>query len=190
VKALVEQLRARVEGLGWPGVAGIAVAVFAAAMWLSAVVPARDERDLLELEANKLERRSRGAANEAKRPPTAPEQLATFYAFFPGAASTPDWLGKIHAAAGAKGLQLASGEYKVTKSGSSRLARYQITLPVQGTYPQIRGFIGAVLQEVPAAVVEEVSLKRESVESARLDARIRITLYMSAPPGASGGAGA
>jgi Tfp pilus assembly protein PilO len=188
VNALVAEIRRRVDALGWPGVAGIALIVFAAAAWLSAIVPATEERDLLQLEADKLERRTRGAATAGARPPTAPEQLATFYAFFPAAASTPDWLGKIHAAAAAKGLTLASGEYKIAKAGSPRLARYQITLPVQGTYPQIRGFIGAVLADVPAAVVEEVSLRRESVESAKLEARVRITLYIAAPSGNGTGA--
>lgn len=187
MSALLAQLRASVDALGRAGVAGIALLVFAAAAWLSAVEPAREERDLLALEAAKLERRSRGAGTEATRPPTAPEQLASFYAFFPAPSSTPDWLGKIHAAAAAKGLQLASGDYKVVRTGTARLARYQITLPVQGTYPQIRGFIGAVLQDVPVAVVEEVALKRDSVETAKLDARIRITLYMGVP--GEGGSG-
>lgn len=185
---LVAELRRRVDVLGGPGVSGIALLVFSAAAWVSGVVPATEERDLLQLESDKLERHHRGEASAAARAPSAPAQLATFYAFFPGAASTPDWLARIHAAAVAKGLTLASGEYKVGKTGSPRLARYQITLPVQGTYPQIRGFIGAVLAEVPAAVIEEVSLKRESVESERLDARIRIALYMAAPRGAESGA--
>lgn len=188
MSAGVQALRARVEALGLPGVAGIALAVFAAAVSLSALQPAIAERDLLQLEADKLERRSRGAASAAERAPSAPEQLATFYAFFPGAASTPEWLAKVNAAARANGLTLAAGEYKVSKAGTPRLARYQITLPVQGTYPQIRGFVGAVLAEVPAAVVEEVSLKRESVESAKLEARIRITLYLAAPAGREAGA--
>jgi Tfp pilus assembly protein PilO len=186
--AIAATLRRGLDALGRPGVAGIALVVCAAAAWLSAIRPAMEERDLLRLEVEKLERRTRGAAATAERPPGAPEQLATFYAFFPPAASTPEWLAKIHAAAAAKGLALASGEYKVSKAGSARLARYQVTLPVQGTYPQIRGFIGAVLAEVPAAVIDEVSLKRESVESAKLEARIRITLYLGAPPAREAGA--
>jgi Tfp pilus assembly protein PilO len=188
MNVLVETLRERVEALGWPGVVGIALLVFAGAAWVSAVQPAVAERDLLQLEAEKLERRSRGGATAAERPPSVPEQLATFYAFFPGAASTPDWLAKVNAAAQANGLVLAAGEYKVSKAGTPRLARYQVTLPVQGAYPQIRGFIGDVLAEVPAAVIEEVSLKRENVESAKLEARIRITLYLAAPGAREAGA--
>jgi len=87
---LVEGLRRRVDALGWPGVVGIALVVFSAAAWVSAVIPATAERDLLQLEADKFERRQRGDARAAERAPSAPEQLATFYAFFPGAASVAD----------------------------------------------------------------------------------------------------
>jgi Tfp pilus assembly protein PilO len=176
----IEALRRQMDELGWPGAVGIALVVFAGAFWLSAIQPAAAERDLLHQEAEKLERRVRLDGQKRYRPPTAPEQLANFYAFFPVASSTPEWLAKIHAAAAAKGLQLASGEYKVARGATERLARYQITLPVQGAYPQIRAFIGEVLQQVPAAVIDEVSLKRDSVESARLEARIRLTLYLGA----------
>lgn len=188
MKALPARLREAVEALGMPGIIGTALLAFCAAAWFSLFAPARDERDLLRLESDKLERRSRGADGGVDRPRSAPEQLATFYAFFPGAGSTPDWLAKINAAATAQGLSLASGEYKIAKAATPRLARYQITLPVQGTYPQVRAFVGAVLQEVPAAVVEEVSLKRETVNSPRIEARIRITLYIAAPRGLETGA--
>ena len=187
MKALLDPLRERVDALGRAGVVGIALLAFCAVAWFSGLGPARDERDQLRAESDKLERRNR-SAQSAARVPTAPEQLATFYAFFPSAASTPEWLGRIHAAAKANGLTLTTGEYKLAKAGSPRLVRYQITLPVQGTYPQIRGFIGAVLQDVPAAVVEELALKRDNAESARLEARVRITVYLAAPTGAGSGA--
>ena len=124
---------------------------------------------------------ARAAADErvpAGAKGTVAEQLAAFYAFFPPAQSSPDWLGKIHAAAKAKGLVLQSGEYKLERSTDSRLARYQIVLPVTGSYAQLRGFVGQVLADVPAAALEEITLRRESVASPRLEARIRLTLFL------------
>ena len=73
---------------------------------------------------------------------------------------------------------LQSGEYKLDRNPDSRLARYQITLPVTGSYAQLRGFVGQVLADVPAAALEEITLRRESVSSPRLEARIRLTLYL------------
>ena len=176
--ALIERLRAEVDRLGRSGVVGIALAGFAAAFYFSAVAPAEERRAGLRAEAERLRERLQmgGTATGAKGTPA--EQLAMFYAFFPPPQSSPDWLGKIHAAARAKGLVLRSGEYKLERSPDQRLARYQITLPVAGSYAQIRGFIGQVLADVPAAALEEITLRRENVSNPTLEARIRLTLYL------------
>jgi Tfp pilus assembly protein PilO len=171
------RLREEIERLGWPGVVGLGLLAFAAAIALSALLPLREEVARLRDEVDALQRRLGGSDRAAARPPVQ-DQLATFYAFFPPPDSTPDWLGRIHSIAQAKGVQLQSGEYRFERAASPRLARYQITLPVQGTYAQIRGFVGEVLEKVPAAALEEVTLKRENVESSRVEARVRLTLFM------------
>jgi hypothetical protein len=75
-------------------------------------------------------------------------------------------------------VALDSGEYRLSRTAGERLARYEITLPLKGSYAQIRGFVADVLAAVPAAVLDEVNLRREGVDSARLDARVRLTLYV------------
>ncbi len=175
----IERLREIVEALGPAGVVGVALLVFATAFYGTAAVPRAQERATLRAEADRMQERLRmsGAlAGGAKG--TLAEQLATFHAFFPPPQSSPDWLGRIHAAAKAKGLVLQSGEYKLERSADSRLARYQIVLPVAGSYAQIRGFVGQVLADVPAAALEEIVMRRENVASPRLEARIRLTLYL------------
>jgi Tfp pilus assembly protein PilO len=174
----IERLQAQVERLGRPGVAGIALIAFVAAFYGSTVAPLERELKNLRGEAERLESRLRMGGPVAQGGAASAEQLATFYAFFPAPQSSPDWIGKIYRAAKAKGLALRSGEYKLERRGELKLARYQITLPVTGSYAQIRAFIGAVLSEVPAAALEEVSLRRESVSSPTLEARIRLTLYL------------
>jgi hypothetical protein len=177
MNALVERLRTAVERLGRTGVAGVALVAFAAAFYLSAVVPLADERAALRAEADDLEHRLRlGGAVAGKGTPA--EQLATFYAFFPAPQSSPEWLGRINAAARAQGLVLRAGEYKLERAVDQKLVRYQITLPVVGSYAQIRGFVGQVLADVPAAALEEITLRRESVSNPALEARIRLTLFL------------
>jgi Tfp pilus assembly protein PilO len=175
---LAGRLREELERLGWPGVVGLGLLAFAAMAAATALLPLRAQVERLRDEADSLQRRL-GGSDRAGRAPVQ-DQLATFYAFFPPRDASPDLLGKIHAIAKAKGLQLASGEYRLERAPSPRLARYQVTLPVQGTYAQIRGFVGEVLEQVPAAVLEEVSVRRESVEAARVEARVRLTIYMGA----------
>lgn len=174
----VAELREEVERLGWPGVVGAGLAALAAALHFSAVAPLDAQLAELRVEADVLQRRYGTGQTLAREKPGAAEQLAAFYAHFPARESSPEWLGRIHAAAEAKGLQLNAGEYKLERRADSRLARYQITLPVQGSYAQIRSFVGEVLQAVPAAVLDDITLKRESVDSPQVEARIRLTLYL------------
>lgn len=175
---LRDRLTRIVDAAGPAGIAGIALLVAAATAWVSTITPARHERDQLERAADQSARQLRSAVDPG-RTGSAREQLGAFHAFFPAAHSTPEWLAKIHEAAAKRGVQLAAGEYRVSRSPGTRLVRYQITLPVQGTYPQIRGFVAGVLESVPAAAVDEVSLKREAVTSPRLEARVRITLFLA-----------
>jgi hypothetical protein len=177
MNGLAERLRAGVEALGRTGVVGLALAAFAAALYVSAVVPLATERAALRAEADDLERRLQ-PGGAAARKGTPAEQLATFYAFFPAPQSSPEWLGKINAAARANGLALRAGEYKLERPADQKLVRYQITLPVVGSYAQVRGFVAQVLAEVPAAALEEITLRRESVSSPALEARIRFTLFL------------
>lgn len=179
MNGMIERLRARAERIGRAGIVGIALIAFAAAFYGSAVAPLEVEVDALRAEAARLEtefRMSGKLPRDAKA--TTAEQLAAFYAFFPRPESSPDWLGKIHAAAKAKGIVLQSGEYRLDRRTDQRLTRYQITLPVSGTYPQIRAFIGDVLAEVPAVALEEITLRRESAASPTIEARIRFALFL------------
>ena len=174
----VQRLRREVERLGAAGVVGIALIVFAVGFYFSALRPAERALDELRTEADELARQFRMSGSLAKREATPSEQLAAFYAFFPASAATPELLKQINAAAESQGIVLQSGEYRMQRGEGARLGRYEITLPLRGSYRQIRGFVADVLAAVPAAVLEEVNLRRENVESARLEARVRFTVYL------------
>lgn len=176
----LEEMRSRVELLGFSGVIGITLLVFAFTLYAATLVPMAREVDALRDKATQLKQRysMSGAANVKIATPD--EQLASFYGFFPNKETTPEWLHKINLAAVDNGIVLRSGEYKMERTGSERLARYQIILPLTGSYQQIRRFIDMVLEQVPAAALNEVTLTRDSVSSAALEGRVRLTLYVGA----------
>jgi len=171
-----ERLRA---ALGPAGMAGCALLVAIAVLYVTAVMPQRSTRDALIAEAQELHSRYRmpGAALAGGRIGIA-DQLRTFYGFFPALESTPEWLARIFAAAEREGLTLPSGEYRDSREREARLIRYQITLPVKGSYLQIQRFIAAVLAEVPALSLDDISLKREHIGEQSLEARLRFTLFL------------
>jgi Tfp pilus assembly protein PilO len=177
----LDEIRARVELLGLSGVIGITLLVFAFTLYAATLIPMAREVDALRDKAAQLQKRYSMSGAASVKIATPDEQLASFYGFFPGKESTPEWLHKINLAAVDNGIVLRSGEYKMERSKDDRLARYQIILPLTGSYQQIRRFIDMVLKEVPAAALNEVTLQRDSVSSAALEGRVRLTLYLGAP---------
>lgn len=175
--------RRELSRLTWRGLAGAALIVFALGFAASTLLPARRQAAQLRQDVSELRSRLRavgeGAGGAAVTPPRA-TQLENFYAFFPHVESLPDWIGRIHTAAARNGLTLETGDYLLERRKEQRLVQYQVTLPVRGSYGEIRGFVAEVLERVPAAALDDIVLKRENIGAPALEARIRWVIYLSA----------
>ena len=90
----------------------------------------------------------------------------------------PEWLDKVFAAAARHSVALDKGEYDPGRDKDGKLIRYQLLLPVKAAYPQVRGFLESVLQEVPAAALDSVTFQRESIASPQVEAQVRFTLML------------
>jgi hypothetical protein len=165
--------------LRWPGLLGIALLIAATLLALGVSRPMLTRLQGLEDEARVLSARSGGVAT---RPPTQRSQLANFYAFFPPTAGLPDMLARMQRAARDNGLTLEKGEYRLVRDTNFPLSRYQVTFPLRGNYAQVRGFVNDVLDTVPAAALEEMSLKRQNVADPVLEARVRFSLFLGTQP--------
>jgi hypothetical protein len=163
--------------LRWPGWLGLALLAFAAVFYAAGVQPAKKRLHGLDQEAAELTRKSGGRALAAE-PIGGRGQLANFYAFFPAGPSLPDVMAQLERAAMQHDLLLEQGEYRLFREQDFRLARYQITLPVRGSYTDVRGFVNEVLDTVPAVALEELTLKREAVDEPELEAKVRFTLFL------------
>ncbi len=171
--------RREVSRLQWRGLVGAALIVFAIGFALSTLLPAQRRAAELKDEIGELRTRLRSVGDSAAVAPPRATQIENFYAFFPHVDTLPDWIGRIHTAAARHGLTLESGDYLLERRKDARLVQYQVTLPVRGSYGDIRGFVAEVLEKVPAAALDDVVLKRESIGTPALEARIRWVVYMS-----------
>jgi Tfp pilus assembly protein PilO len=61
----------------------------------------------------------------------------------PGQPQASELIERLYHLASAERISLARGEYALGIDPKTQLARYQIVLPVRGSYPQIRGFLKA-----------------------------------------------
>jgi hypothetical protein len=168
----VRRLRRILEALGAPGVIGIGVLVFCLPFYLASVAPAERE----------VAKRSAAAAKTtslAGQPVSAPygaADLERCYRRFPTLDALQSELEAIYAHARASKLQLAQGEYRLEKGVG--LAAYRVTLPVRGSYAQVRQFIGHVLKDMPTASLDAVRFDRRKAGDAQLEAQVRLTIYL------------
>ena len=161
------------DALGPAGVAGIGVLLFCLPFYFSALAPAEAAR----------ERRSAAAA--AARQPLPQMQrgedfsadLERFYSRFPPVERLPSELDALYAHAKVSKVQLLQGEYRMESRGAA-LTAYQVTLPVRGSYPQLRQFVGRVLKDMPTTSVDAVRFERKKAADAQLEAQVRLTIYL------------
>ncbi len=174
VGAVVVRVQDRLELLDRAGVVGIGLLVCAAAMLMSTVLPAQDA--LRDLQA----RDSRSEKSERSAKPVVPgaEQLKQFFGHFPPVTEAADWVARVHAIGERNGLVLDTGEYRMSHDKDLGMARYQITLPVKGEYAKVRRFTIQVLDEIPAAALDEVTFRRDEVGAKSIETRVRLSLYL------------
>lgn len=169
-----------IRRLGWPGVIGISLTL--AVMFYTAlmILPARERLQHSSVQAAQSQQYLSQVKSGILPPPTAEGgELETFLEMLPEQAEATRAIDQIYTQAQLQSIALARGEYSLGVDPKTRMARYQILLPVSGSYPQLRRFLHAVLDKVPALVLENVDLKRRNIADAQLDGRVRMTLYLS-----------
>ena len=92
-------------------------------------------------------------------------------------------IGQLEQLARAHDLQLLRGQYAQSPVTGTSLLRWQLTLPIEAEYPKLIAFIAASLQALPSLALDELKLKRDTIETTTLDADLRLNLYLqeSAP---------
>jgi len=104
------------------------------------------------------------------------EELRRFYGLFPPLEKLPDELERVYALARAAKIELLQGEYRLEKPPFG-MAFYRITLPIRGTYPQIRQFVAATLKSMPIASLDALRFERKKAGDPQLEAQLRLTVY-------------
>ncbi|MDX1368511.1 GspMb/PilO family protein [Pseudomonas sp.] len=166
--------------LGWPGLCGASLILLALAYAGLGLLPGRQTvLELAERSARGQERLARVDSGTLAQPMAPGRQLDAFRQTLPAQLEATTAIDRIYALASRERIALDSGEYSLGIDPKTRLARYQILLPVRGSYPQQRRFLHALLAEMPALVLEDLELKRKQIAETELEGRLRMTLYLS-----------
>ncbi len=77
-----------------------------------------------------------------------------------------------------QGVEINSSDFRLSIEKGERLSRYEMILPISGRYSQVRAFIAAALEAVPAMALAGITVKRDNVQSAQLEVRLEMNLYL------------
>jgi hypothetical protein len=105
--------------------------------------------------------------------------LAAYYRTLGDPNRAEDYLRQIFHLAAAANVEVDKGEYKWQFDKASDIFKYQLDLPVKGSYPAVRQFCESVLAGLPHASLDEMAFKRETIQDTQPEVRLRFTLYMS-----------
>ena len=78
------------------------------------------------------------------------------------------------------GLEMRTADYRLAAT-DGRLARYEITLPLTGTYAQLRSFFAEALDQNPVLSLDQLNLRRKRVNDTVIEAEASLTLHLLRP---------
>lgn len=165
MKAKLYRLR---DELGLMGLVALLVFAGAGVFFASVLQPLKDKHRVLEARAS--------VASPSHVAPST-ERLKAVYEYLNKPESTTDWLAKLYAIGRATGVELHSASYKTAAATGGRLERYEIVVPLTGSYTQMRDFLKRSLAEIPVLSLDQISLKRESRRDGTVQAELRLTLH-------------
>ncbi len=171
-------MRARLERLlrrlGPAGVLGLGVLLGCAGFYVNAVAPMEARADAERLA---LQSAARDASpHRLVSASGGEEELRRFYALFPAPGQLADEVQHLHRLARSAGLDLAQGEYRLERRPTG-LSAYRITLPLHGSYTQLRRFLSAVLSDMPTVSIDSLRFERSKSADTQLSAQLRVTLH-------------
>lgn len=158
---------------------GLGLLLLCLIVYVAVLSPLFSQQQQLQQDISALNRQAHASRKQATAAPaTTAEQLISYYRFFPSQKSAPTWLNKIFAAARTQRLDLPEGKYRVVHERAGSLLRYEITLPVTGSYRQLHKFIADVLNEIPVAALDGVTFERSKISNNLINAKFKISLYL------------
>jgi len=160
------------DELGITGLAALFLLLGAGAFYTFVLQPLKEQSLVLESRAGTV--RDTGPS----RAGNAAEKVGAVYEYLKKPESTTDWLAKLYAIGAATGVELQSASYKTQSAPGTRVERYEMVVPLTGSYTQMRDFLKRSLAEIPVLSLDQISLKRESRREGTVQAEVHLTLHM------------
>ena len=173
---LIQMLWYKLRQLGWQGLVGLILIIVSFNYLLIFAVPKAHHLQQLRMEFAALKANPKENVNN-RNDRQKSDVTKIFYDVLPTQTEANNKISAILRVATDNGLVVNKVEYEQPLAVSP-LIKYQIKLPLTGSYLQIRQFINQVLNTLPSIALSDISLKREDIATDSVDAQIQFTLYL------------
>jgi hypothetical protein len=160
------------DELGITGLAALLLFAAAGAFMALVLQPLKEKGRVLESRAGMVRDAGANPAGNASA------KVGAVYDYLKKPETTTDWLAKLYAIGAATGVELQSASYKTQATPGTRMERYEIVVPLTGSYTQMRDFLKRSLAEIPVLSLDQISLKRESRREGTVQAELHLTLHL------------
>lgn len=162
--------------LGLTGTLGAGLLIASVLAYFFAVMPAQHHAMALVQQLSQTQ--SSPPVDVNARPEGDSAKLSVFYKRFDDISSLPLWLESLHKLAAELKLEQIEGEYKLTADDDGKIVRYEIQLPVKGSYPDVRHFMDEAAKRIPNLGLRDIDLRRKAVEDGTVEARMTFILFL------------
>jgi hypothetical protein len=167
-------IKIALRALGWPGLLGLGALLLAGVLELGLAQPWQSETDEAQAQAERLQRqlrlqRASGMAAEATP--------AQWQQALPESALRQQRLADLLELSLRAGLSSSRTEHRLTIDATAGLERLRVSMPVQGGYVQLRGFIESALRQDAALSLDSLKLRRNAPAAAEIEAELVWSLH-------------
>lgn len=163
-----------VERVGIPGLAAVVMLSIVVGYYLRVVLPL--EQQLMGMGADEIVT----VSSKEQRISDPKTQVEDFRAFF-RERDLETQLKELNEAGTTAGVSIKRIEYRMLDDQRARLRQYQIVMPINSSYTNIRKFVSVALAKVPAMSLDHIAFQRKRVGDAAVDAELRFTLFLADP---------
>lgn len=160
-----------VQCVGWAGVAGMLLVVAAIGMMISL-------RPITTSHLPAEKSTAPASAPVATRASQVAEGAAT--TVLPPVDDIPLLLTRIQRAAVAQGLGWPRADYRLNAATEEAPASLDLRCVLKGPYPNVRMFVTEILRDIPTLTLKEFNLARPTSESADVEAKLSMVVYLKA----------
>jgi hypothetical protein len=148
------------------------------------LLPAREASiELAERQLAAAERVTRRIAAEQRKDGVSPEAAKQdLLARFPRETALNETLGSLLDLVRSSGLDLVSGDYRLTMAAEGLLAQYVITLPLKGDYLALRRYLLEVREKHSGIAIDDVASRRDSIGNPALETQLRLIVFVRREP--------